>query len=175
MKKYTMMILACAFAITAVLSFNFIRLHKIRRTVSLPITDAKKLPLAPNFKLQDLSQNTYELSSNKDKLNVLLVFWTTWCPYCQAELKELNKTYPSFINDGIELLAIDAGERLSEVKKYVLRSGFGFKVLLDTDTAVAKAYDVMGVPTYVLINKSGRIVFKGNRFPKEKYKELIFE
>lgn len=157
MKKHIMKGLICILALAAVLSFNYV--------------SAKDFPLAPDFKLKDLSQNEYALSSNKDNRSVLLVFWTTWCPYCQVEIRELNKTYSNLAKDGIELLAIDAGESAGEVRNYVKRKGIGFKVLLDPDTAVAKSYGVLGVPTYVLIDKSSRIVFEDNYFPKN-YKEL---
>lgn len=134
---------------------------------------AKELPLAPDFKLQDLDQNSFSLDGFKDNSNVLLVFWTTWCPYCQEELQELNRSYASFAKEGMEIFAVNAGERLKDVKGYIKSHGFGFKVLLDQDLAVTKSYKVLGVPTYVLINKDGKIVFTDNYFPKNKYKELI--
>jgi hypothetical protein len=37
---------------------------------------------------------------------------------------------------------------------------------------VTDHYGLYGVPTYVIINKSGRIVSSGNSFEKEKLKKL---
>lgn len=159
MKKHIAGILAC-FCIAAVsLSFNR--------------AFAKELQPAPDFKLQDLDQKEYVLSANKDKNGVLMLFWTTWCPYCQDELKELNNIYPNFTKEGMEILGIDVEESANLVKNVVRSYGLKFRILLDTSGTVRKAYGVLGVPTYVLIDKSGNIVFKGNYFPKEKYRELI--
>lgn len=134
---------------------------------------AKELTPAPDFKLQDLDQNSYSLSGFKNNSSVLLIFWTTWCPYCQEELQELNRSYTNFAKEGIEIFTVNAGERVKDVKDYIRSRGFGFKVLLDQDLAVTKSYKVLGVPAYVLINKEGKIVFTDNYFPKDKYKELI--
>jgi peroxiredoxin len=135
---------------------------------------AKKLPFASDFKLQDLSQNTYALSSYKDKQPVALFFWTTWCPFCRRELKLLNERYLELRAAGLEVLAIDVGEAPYRVESFMKNYALSFKVLLDKDTSVATAYDILGVPTYVLVDKKGHIVFKDNYLP-ENYKTLILE
>lgn len=154
-----MKIFACVFTVVAVLSFS--------------CAHAKDLPLAPDFKLSDLNKNTYVLSENRKGSNVLLLFWTTWCPYCRDELRELNNLSPGLVEAGVQVLAIDVGERFREVENFVKNFKPSYTVLLDTDTSVAKSYGVLGVPTYIIIDKAGKIVFTDNYFPESKYKELI--
>jgi peroxiredoxin len=134
--------------------------------------EAKTGGLAADFKLEDLSQNTFSLSSYRDKQPVVLFFWTTWCPYCRTELKNLNEIYPQLRKDGWELLAINVGEPAYKVDNFVQGKGLTFKVLLDKDTAVADAYGLMGVPTYFFVDKKGNIILRENYFPLAKYKEL---
>lgn len=126
--------------------------------------------LAADFKLEDIYHNTLTLSSYKQP--VLLFFWTTWCPGCRRGLKVLSEEYQELTKSGVELLTIDVGEPPERVSSYVKNSALAFKVLLDTDTAVARSYDILGVPTYVLINQKGKVVFRENFFPKQ-YKDLI--
>ena len=45
-------------------------------------------------------------------------------------------------------------------------------MLLDATSSVALSYDVIGVPTFVLMNKSGEVVFTAHNFPAG-YVELI--
>lgn len=135
----------------------------------------RETSLAPDFSLQDLSQNTFNLSSYKDRQPVILFFWTTWCPFCRKELKALKELYPQLQKEGLELFSIAVGEPNYKVENFAESYALNFKVLIDRDTNVAEAYDILGVPTYVLIDKKGRIVFRTNYFPKEKYKELIYE
>jgi hypothetical protein len=44
-------------------------------------------------------------------------------------------------------------------------------VLLDRDGAVARKYHVVGIPTYVVVDRNGRIVYSDNDLPGsiEKY------
>ncbi len=135
--------------------------------------DAKERSLAVDFKLSDLNQNTVTLSNFKDKQPVILFFWTTWCLFCRKELKTLKDMYPGLKEEGWELFAVDVGEPLYRVENFTQSYFLNFRVLLDKDAAVAQAYGILGVPTYILINKEGYIVFVGNYFPHKNYKELI--
>jgi len=135
--------------------------------------DIKEPNLAPDFKLWDLNQNTFTLSSYKGKQAVLLFFWTTWCPFCRSELKLLNQMYPELVNDGLEVSAINVGEHVYKVVNFIRSYQLNYRVLLDTDTKVAHSFEVLGVPTYVLVGKKGNIVFTGHTFPKDTYKDLI--
>lgn len=134
-----------------------------------------EFPLAYEFKLNDLQGGEASLSSYKNKKTILLVFWTTWCPYCRDALRSLQADSKSIDSMGVEILAINVAEPKNRVAKFADSSKLSFRVLLDQDSSVADRYDLLGVPTYVLINKSGRIVFNGNRFTKEKLKQLTLE
>lgn len=128
---------------------------------------------AEAFSLKDIEGRTVALSDYKDKA-VLLFFWTTWCPHCQGELRTVNYMKEGLNKDNVEVLAINVGEASAKVVNFVKSRNFTFQVLLDTDTAVAKDYDVLGVPTFVLMNKNGKIVSKGHSFPRN-YKSLSSE
>ncbi len=127
---------------------------------------------APDFKLQDVYLDSYSLSDFKKKTDLMILFWTTWCPFCQKELKVLNSWLSELSNHNIEVLAIDVGEQMSKIQTYVKNNNLSFKVLIDVDTKVSRSYGVVGVPTYVLIDKEGQIVFRGNYFPEKEYKIL---
>ena len=133
---------------------------------------ASSFKSAPAFQLTDLNDKAIFLSEYKGKKAVVLLFWTTWCPYCREELKTLNQEYAGLAKNSIELLAINVGEPKSKVENFVKNRNFTFEVLLDKDSTVADAYELMGVPSYFVINKAGQIVSTGNHFPKDALKEL---
>ncbi len=159
---------ACALIIIA-LGVYF--LYQGLKGVTLSCAHAEEL--AVDFTLEDLQGNKISLTSYKDKQPVVLFFWTTWCPFCRQELKSLSQRYPELVKEGWELLAINVGEPAQKVDNFIKNyGGLSFKVLLDKNMDVADAYNLLGVPTYILINKKGDIVFHDPSFPKEKYKEL---
>lgn len=134
--------------------------------------EAKELSQAPDFTLNDTRQESVTLSSYKGKSAVLLFFWATWCPFCREELKTLNSRYADLVKDNVEVLAIDIGESQYRVEKFIRSYALLFRMLLDKDSSVAYSYDIVGVPTLVLIDKKGKVVFQGHTFPKE-YKKLL--
>jgi len=134
----------------------------------------KESELADDFNLSDLNNKKVSLSKLRGR-SVVLFFWTTWCPFCRRELKALNNMYADLTKDGIELLAINIEEPAYKVDNFVKTNKFVFRVLLDKDMAVAESYEILGVPTYVLIDKKGHIVFEDHYFPQKEYKDLILQ
>lgn len=138
-------------------------------------SSAQAQEIAREFKLPDLEGKVFTLSAYKDKQPVFLFFWTTWCPYCREGMKELNSSYPELSKKGWVVAAVNLGEPPQKVQGFVDNYALKFNVLLDRYLSVADAYDVLGVPSYVLINKAGIIVFKDNYLPLGKLEELASE
>lgn len=116
---------------------------------------------APDFSLEDTRGDIVTLSNYNGEVSVVLFFWTTWCPYCLRELENLNDSYEDLIKEGIEILAINAGESKKAVERFARSRNFPFRILLDTDTQVSFQYGVMGIPTYIFIDESGDIIRRG--------------
>jgi cytochrome c biogenesis protein CcmG, thiol:disulfide interchange protein DsbE len=144
--------------------------HNILFAADAPQTDPSDM--APAFKLMDLNNKEFALSSLKGK-PVILFFWTTWCPYCQKELRQMKDKQAELSKDAVELVAINVQEPAAKVKKFFENFSFPFKVLSDTEGDVSRLYEVMGVPTYFLIDKKGRVVFNNHYFPQKEYKGLV--
>ncbi|MFH1199174.1 MAG: TlpA disulfide reductase family protein [Candidatus Omnitrophota bacterium] len=127
-----------------------------------------------DFELTDLKSGKFVLSSYKGKNPVLLFFWTTECPLCGYEMPVLNKMYPDLLKDGLVVASVNVGEDLGLVVDYMSAYPDAlYPVLLDISYLVARKYRVFGVPTYILIDKDGYIVFVGHRFSQAKFKEVI--
>lgn len=130
---------------------------------------------APDFQLQDTAGQAVTLSNYKNKQQVLILFWTTWCPYCRRELKLLNDMSLQMKKEGTQILAVNVQEADYKVGNFIKNYGLTFKVLLDRDGSVASAYDILGIPTYVFIDKKGQRIFQDNFFTQEEYKKLTAE
>lgn len=127
-----------------------------------------------NCILYDLDGNTVKLSDFKGK-PLVLWFWTTWCPYCRHAASELNNIYPELKLSGIELIGINVDEHREKIIKFLKSYPMDFKVLQDRDADCAFLFGVIGVPTYVLIDRNGKLQFKQNYFPGEEYKQLLLK
>ena len=144
-------------------------------SAGLAAEPVKRSRAAVDFSLKDVLGQVYNLSDYKFKQAVVLAFWTTWCPFCRQELKSLNTLYPQLQKEGIEVLAINIQEPGYKVESFAKEKGLAMRMLLDFDAKVARDYSVMGVPTFLLVNKQGNIVYEGDHFPKDKYQKLLSE
>jgi len=137
-----------------------------------PPLQTKSGELAADFTLLDLENKAVSLSHFKGK-PIILFFWTTWCPYCREELKQLNALQAEFAKSNTEVLAINIEEPTEKVQRFILNNPVYYKVLLDRDATLSEDYGVMGVPTYVFINKDRRIVANSHYFSPAKYRDII--
>lgn len=141
-------------------------------TLSIQYAHAADLTAAKGFQIKDINGKTVTLSDYKGKKSVFLLFWTTWCPYCRKELKVLSVKSAQLTSADIELLAINIGESDAKVADFLKRNPLNLRVCLDKSTSVAESYAVLGIPTYIIVNKDGFIVFTGHSFP-DNYLKLI--
>jgi len=132
-----------------------------------------KIGFAQDIILNDLNNNPVNISSFKGK-PVILFFWTTWCPYCRKEIKELNKIYDQAKSEGINIIGVNIGESNYKVERFFKNYALKLKILLDKEGLLADNYGVIGVPTYIFLDKGGKVVSTEHTLPAY-YKDLLFK
>lgn len=123
-----------------------------------PGTAAPSVP-APEFQLQAFDGHTHSKSSLKGR-PTLLVFWASWCRYCQIELPILAKFYQGNKPDQLQVLTIAFSDTLAHVEDYVASNPdtFVFPTAYDRDNVVAKAFGVNATPTFVVMDAQGDMI-----------------
>lgn len=111
--------------------------------------------LAPNFTLETLDGDIFELAATRGQ-PVVLNFWATWCGPCRRELPALQSTAERYA-DELLIVAVDQAEAPSTIQPYVEELALSFTIPLDRDNAVAGAYGVKGLPTTYFIDQDGII------------------
>lgn len=109
---------------------------------------------APTFILENLQGDNTNLEDYKGK-DILINFWTTWCPFCVKEMPDLDKLYINNKDNDFVVLAVNVAERRNTAKEFVDKGGYSFPILLDYDGEVAMTYRAMALPTTVMIDKEG--------------------
>ena len=88
---------------------------------------------------------------------IVLNFWATWCAPCVREMPALDRLREALIKDGVEVLALsgDRGGR-SAVEPFYEKNGIrNLSILIDKGLAAARAMEVRGRPTTILIDGRG--------------------
>ncbi len=112
---------------------------------------------APDFVLTDLQGNKVGLRDFRG-MTVLLNFTTTWCPTCRSIVPYLKETHEKYRDRGLVILNINIQESQKKVSAFASRHEISWPVLLDPDARAAKAYQVIGVPDFILVNREGMII-----------------
>ena len=127
--------------------------------------------VAPDFTLETIAGKTVSLKDYRGK-GVILFFFTTSCPYCREKVPQLSRDYEKYKSENVELLAINSGDSQRKVSSFAAKEGVSFDILLDSNLKAADSYSIVGVPTFVLVDKDGKIVYNDNAFPSDYVKML---
>jgi len=118
-------------------------------------------PPAPEVALTSLDGDTLRMAELRGQV-VLVNFWATTCAVCVTEMPSIVATHRKLAQRGFETFAVamqfDQPER---VLNYQQRHQLPFKIVLDKDGELARAFDDTRLtPTSFLIDKRGRIVWR---------------
>ncbi|MFC4209820.1 TlpA family protein disulfide reductase [Pedobacter lithocola] len=129
---------------------------------------------APDFTMLNLKGNKVALKDLRGKI-VLLDFWATWCAPCIASMPAMEKAsraHPEVVF--LFVATMEPGEDSAvRINSYVKKNGFPMNVLIDSpvkntqEFQIAKAYNVTGIPSKVLIDKKGQLKFFTAGFKSE--------
>lgn len=138
--------------------------------------DTNLLPVgttAPAFTLETPQGAKVSLASYRGHA-VLLEFFATWCPHCNAESPHLRTLANSLKAKGIRFLSVNAdGETAPSIYAFHRYYGLPYPALVDPGAQagsfnqqappgkVSIAYKVQTFPTFYVIGKSGKITWTG--------------
>ena len=128
--------------------------YAVFRFQDAPRSHAGVGDIALPFSTMDLEGKQVRLTDYKGK-GVLINFWASWCNPCVNELPLLNEAYKIA---GVEMLAINVGEKTGRVQKFVERYELEFPIVLDSDLKIKQTYQVVGMPLTLLIDEDGTII-----------------
>ncbi|WP_396170626.1 TlpA family protein disulfide reductase [Flavobacterium sp.] len=151
---------------------NFVALQKKNEEKSLAglskyhnqILEANKLngSASPTFDYENHKGGKTKLEDFKGKF-VYIDVWATWCGPCRAEIPSLKKVEEKYHGKNIEFvsISIDTAKDHEKWKGFVTEKQLGGVQLFadkDWSSDFIKAYGVTGIPRFILIDPSGKIV-----------------
>ena len=113
---------------------------------------------APDFTLQARDGGTVSVSDLRGQV-VMINFWATWCGPCRQEMPHLEALYERYGELGFSLLGVNVEEDPSGADKFLEETPVTFPILFDPENAVSKLYDVVAMPSTVIIDRAGNVRF----------------
>lgn len=123
--------------------------------------------VATDFTLQTHDGKELTLSSLKGKRGVVLVFFATWCPPCMAEVPHVKQFVESTRDRNVLVYGVNLQQPKRVVESFVRDREVNYRILLDSDGKVAKAYGVKGIPTIIGIDANGEVQYRAHALPSD--------
>jgi thiol-disulfide isomerase/thioredoxin len=151
---------------------NFVTLQKKNEEKSLAglskyydqVLEANKLngSFSTSFDYENHKGGKTKLEDFKGSY-VYVDVWATWCGPCRAEIPSLKKVEEKYHGKNIEFvsISIDVAKDHEKWKSFVAEKQLGGVQLFadkDWNSDFIKAYGVTGIPRFILIDPSGKIV-----------------
>ena len=112
------------------------------------------------YKAKWLDGSPFEVSQEKGNV-VLLNVWATWCGPCRFEIPELDKLHTQYAGRGFKVVGVSIDEGgAADVKPFVDRQKIGYPIALDPEGKLATILNTTVIPTSVLIDRKGNVVWK---------------
>ena len=81
-----------------------------------------------------------------------------WCAPCRSETPALEHLYEENRGKGLVVLGIDQGESAKAASSFAREMKLTYPILLDEDQRYGRAYAAIGLPTTLVVDRSGHIV-----------------
>lgn len=118
-----------------------------------------KIP-SPSFNYENYNGGNTSLSDLKGNY-VYIDIWATWCPPCRAEIPYLKELEENFKNKNIKFvsISIDNPSAKGKWKNMIKEKNMGgIQLFANGDQNFISAYEVTGIPRFILLDPDGNII-----------------
>ena len=103
---------------------------------------------------------------------VVVVFWTTTCPFCRRHNQHMEKLHRAAAGLPLTVLGVARERDASAVRRYVQQQGYSFAVTLDHAALAAALTDRRMVPLTAAVDAQARLL---QVLPGEMFEEDVME
>jgi len=130
-----------------------------------------------NFHLKDVENKSRSYSELKGEKLTVIDFWASWCEPCKKAIPELNKIYELYKAKGVQIIGIncDGPRSVSKVAPLVKSLQIIYPVLMDINSEVMNNLNLTALPTLILVNGKGKIVWIHEGFVSGDTENIINE
>lgn len=129
-----------------------------RRLIERP--QGSRVAVMPEIETTTLGGTQMKLTDLEGKV-VLLDFWATWCAPCRAAFPFLRKLARSHEDQPFALVSVSTDSDEGTLRSFLDEEEAPWMQIWDGRTQeVARAFQIKGYPTYVLVDAKGEVLFR---------------
>jgi len=89
---------------------------------------------------------------------VIVDFWASWCKPCRQSIPWLNQMRARYGERGLVIVGVNVDAVHKDAERFLRDVPIDFEVIFDPAGEIARDYELTGMPTSLLIDRSGKIV-----------------
>jgi cytochrome c biogenesis protein CcmG, thiol:disulfide interchange protein DsbE len=125
---------------------------------------------APDFELPG-TIGAVKLSSYRGK-PVYVDFWASWCGPCRQSFPWMNDMQAKYRAQGLQIIGVNVDAKERDALDFLADTPAVFTIVFDPKGVTPRSYRVKGMPTSVLIDADGKVVFRHSGFNADDKAEL---
>lgn len=144
-------------ALYAGLLFLMPALLRAQDVIGIPVGE-----IPPAVILEDLNGDSVALSQWIGKKPVIVEFWATWCPICEALLPRMEAAQKKY-GDRAQFLviAVAVNQSKNSVRRHLGKHPMPFTFLWDGNGAAVRAFQAPSTSYVAVLDAKGRVVYTG--------------
>ena len=126
----------------------------------------------PDFELGILDQEVRFTQEDLRGKVTLVAFWASWCGPCRRELPALEPLHNELSERGFQVVAVNVDRNPALARKFLGGHTPAYPVVLDPDSALMGHFDVVAMPTSVLVDSNLAVVSRHEGYSEERLAEV---
>jgi len=116
----------------------------------------------PAATVEGLNGDTVSLARWVGKKPVIVEFWATWCPICEALLPRMEAAQKKY-GGRVEFLvvAVAVNQSKSSVRRHIDKHPMPFTFLWDGNGAAVRAFQAPSTSYIAVLDAAGKVVYTG--------------
>jgi len=87
---------------------------------------------------------------------VYLDFWASWCAPCRQSFPWMNELQKRYADRGLTIIAVNLDRERADADRFLHKLSPDFQVRFDPAGELAQQFAVHGMPTSVILDRSGK-------------------
>lgn len=131
--------------------------------------------MLPGTALAEASAALLDLSEYRGKV-VVIDFWASWCAPCRRSFPWFDAMQQKYGDEGLVVIGVNEDNDLEEAEAFLGEVSVSFRIVADTSGEIARAYDLIAMPSTYVIGRDGQVAARHLGFKtaeREQYEALL--
>lgn len=140
--------------------------------IAIALSQLALIPCTPVTASETLSLEDY---SGKV---VVLDFWASWCVPCRRSFPWLNAMHAKYSDQGLVIIGVNLDMERGDAERFLEEYPADFSILYDENQDLARAYEVVAMPSSYVIGRDGKVAARHMGFKvrqQDEYESIMVE